>query len=148
MKTHIKLLQSGLVISAILFSVLSCNKDNKNPVVTFQAALNGSSETPPNNSTSTGVATLTYDTVAKKFSVTVSYTGIAPTAGHIHKGAPGVPGGVVFGFTDVSKSPFTYSSPVLTDAQKNDLYTGNYYVNLHSAAYPEGEIRGQLVRQP
>lgn len=149
MKKYTKIFQATLILGTILFSALSCDKnDDAKPVVTFQATLNGSSEVPPNNSTSTGVATLTYDTVAKKFDVVVTYTGIAPTAGHIHKGAPGVAGGVIFGFTDVSKSPFTYSSPVLTNDQKNDLYTGQYYVNLHSTAFPNGEIRGQLVRKP
>lgn len=137
-----------LIMSVLMIAEFSCKKNDSSPIVTFQATLNGSSETPPNGSTSTGVATLTYDSLAKKFDIVVNYTGIAPTAGHIHKGAPGVAGGVIFGFTDVSKSPVRYSSPVLTDAQKNDLYTGQYYVNLHSAAFPAGEIRGQLVRQP
>ncbi|HLP72550.1 MAG TPA: CHRD domain-containing protein [Bacteroidales bacterium] len=148
MKKHAKIFP-GLILAIVLFSAISCDKNDKsNPVVTFQAALNGSSEVPPNTSTSTGTATLTYDTLAKKFDIVVSYNGIAPTAGHIHKAAPGVAGGVVFGFTDVSKSPFTYSSPVLTADQKNDLFTGQYYVNLHSTAFPDGEIRGQLVRTP
>jgi hypothetical protein len=150
MKKHNKILMSGLLLATVLFTALSCSdkNNNNNPVVTFEATLNGSSEVPPNNSTSTGAATLTYDTLAKTFDIIVTYTGIAPTAGHIHLGAPGVAGGVVFGFPDVSKSPIKYTSTVLTADQKNNLYTGQYYVNLHSTAFPNGEIRGQLVRKP
>jgi hypothetical protein len=135
----------------ILFvTSVSCkdDKEKENSILTFQAALNGMNEVPPNGSTSTGEATLTYDTLAKKFDIVVKYNGITPTAGHIHKGAPGIAGGVVFGFTNPLSSPITYSSPVLTDEQRNDLYSGQYYVNLHSSAFPNGEIRGQLVRVP
>src|SRR5512133_1719517 len=133
MKKHNYTLRNGLLSSILLvfiFTSISCKDDEENPVIKFQASLNGMSEVPPNNSTSTGVATLTYDTIAKKFDIVVTFNGITPTAAHIHKGAPGVPGGVVFGFTNPLTSPFTYSSPVLTDAQQNDLYTGQYYVNI------------------
>ena len=140
------MLSSTLLI--LIFTSLSCKSSKDNPVITFQATLNGMSEVPPNNSTSTGVATLTYDTVAKVFDIVVTYSGITPTASHIHKGAPGVAGGVVFGFTNPLTSPITYHSPVLTTVQQNDLYTGQYYVNIHSSAYPDGEIRGQLIRKP
>jgi len=153
MKKSKNIFRSGLLSSILLLflvTAISCedDEDDDNSVITFQASLNGMNEVPPNNSTSTGVATLTYDTIAKKFDVVVSLTGITPSAGHIHKGAPGVAGGVVFGFTNPLLSPFTYTSPVLTDAQENDLYTGQYYVNIHSSAYPDGEIRGQLIRMP
>lgn len=137
------------ILSLVVIMGISCNKNNDNkPVVIFQATLNGSSEVPPNSSTSTGVATLTYDTIAKTFDIVVTYSGITPTASHIHKGLPGVSGGVVFGFTIPAASPITYTSPVLTNDQKNDLYTGQYYVNIHSTAFPAGEIRGQLIRKP
>jgi hypothetical protein len=151
MKKYFRILQNSLLSSALLFLILtaiSCKSSKENPVITFQASLNGMSEVPPNNSTSTGVATLTYDTIAKKFDIVVTYNGITPTASHIHKGAPGVSGGVVFGFTNPLTSPITYTSPVLTPEQQNDLYTGQYYVNIHSSAFPNGEIRGQLIRKP
>ncbi len=131
-----------------MFIAISCKDDEDNPVITFQASLNGMNEVPPNNSTSTGVATLTYDTIAKKFDIVVTFSGITPAAGHIHRAPAGVAGGVVFGFTNPLTSPFTYTSPVLTDAQQNDLYNGQYYVNIHSSAFPDGEIRGQLIRMP
>jgi CHRD domain-containing protein len=37
---------------------------------------------------------------------------------------------------------------MLSDAQVADLMAGMYYVNIHTDAYPAGEIRGQLVKSP
>jgi hypothetical protein len=44
-------------------------------------------------------------------------------------------------------SPFQ-GSAILTDAQVADLLAGLYYVNIHTDAYPAGEIRGQFVKSP
>ena len=65
----------------------------------------------------------------------------------IHKGAVGVPGGVVFGFPAPITSPIDYTSVALDSTQQADLNANMYYVNIHSAAYPGGEIRGQLIKQ-
>jgi hypothetical protein len=46
-------------------------------------------------------------------------------------------------FTGPLSSPFT-GEATLTAAQVNDLMAGKWYVNLHTAAYPGGEIRGQV----
>lgn len=36
----------------------------------------------------------------------------------------------------------------ITDEQKTQLSAGNWYVNLHTAAHPDGEIRGQVIVKP
>ncbi len=36
----------------------------------------------------------------------------------------------------------------MTDAQIADLEAGKWYVNIHTAAHPGGEVRGQLKREP
>lgn len=136
------------ITAFILLAAISCKDDEEESIVEFQATLNGTSEVPPNNSVSSGRATLRYDTLAKKFDIQVTFNGVTPTGAHIHEGAPGVAGGVIFGFPNPVTSPINYSSPVLTDAQEAALFGGMYYVNIHSSAYPDGEIRGQLVRVP
>lgn len=134
------------ILSVIIISA-SCKKSDNSSDVIFTATLNGASETPPNSSLGTGNATLTYNKDTKIFTVVVNFNGVVATASHIHKGAQGVPGDVVFGFTPPITSPINYTSPVLTADQEADLYANLYYVNVHSTAFPGGEIRGQLLPQ-
>jgi hypothetical protein len=135
------------VLAGILLTAVSCSKDDNNPKVIFKATLNGASETPPNASTGTGTATLTYNKDTKIFDIVVEFTGVTATQAHIHKGEPGVPGGVVFPFTPPITSPVNYTSAVLTASQDSALNANLYYVNIHSADYGAGEIRGQLIKQ-
>ncbi|WPR70592.1 CHRD domain-containing protein [Flavobacterium sp. NG2] len=146
MKTILKL----VFLLLVLVSFSSCDKDdddNKtNNMITFKAVLNGASEVPANSSTATGTAVLTFDNVTKIFTVNVIYTGLTVTNAHIHKGAVGVSGSPVFGFSTFI-SPINYTSVALTTEQEADLKANLYYVNLHSSAYSGGEIRGQLIMQ-
>jgi hypothetical protein len=134
------------VLAGVLITVSSCKKSN-DPNVIFKATINGASETPPNSSTATGTATLTYNKDTKIFNIIVNFTGITATISHIHKGAIGVPGGVIFGFPTPIVSPINYTSAVLDSTQNADLNLNLYYVNIHSAEFPAGEIRGQLIKQ-
>lgn len=136
---------------AFLFAgFVSCKKDDTtptpNPNITFLATLNGANEVPANASTATGSATLTFNTSTKILTITVTHTVGTPTAGHIHKAAAGTNGGVIFGFTS-PVSPINYTSIALDAAQEADLNANLYYVNIHTAAFPGGEIRGQLIKQ-
>ena len=133
-------------LALIVFNLVSCKEDEPDNIETYKATLNGGAETPPNSSTASGNATLTYDNITKVFTVVVTYTGMTVSNAHIHKAEVGVPGNVVFGFTSFP-SPINYTSPVLTTEQETDLRAGLYYVNLHSTTYPGGEIRGQLTKQ-
>lgn len=141
----------NFIITLLLISVFtSCSKSDPaptpNPNVTFLATLNGANEVPANASTATGSATLTFNTTTKILGITVTHNIVAPTAAHIHKAAAGVNGSVIFGFTSAT-SPITYTSVALDATQEADLNANLYYVNVHTAANPGGEIRGQLIKQ-
>ena len=130
---------------------ISCDKGKDpapviNPYIIFTATLNGASEVPANPSAATGSATLNFNTITKIFSVTVTYSGFTATAAHIHQGATNIAGPVVFGFSSPT-SPINYTSVALDATQEAALMTNQYYVNVHSALYPGGEVRGQLIRQ-
>lgn len=145
-----KHLSNFLIIAVIAASMVSCKKDDDpvpvDPNVTFRANLTGAQEATPNTSTNTGAATLVFNTTTKIFTLTVTHTVGTPTAGHIHKGALGVSGGVVFPFS-AAVSPIAYTSVALDAVQEADLNAGLYYVNIHSAPpYGAGEIRGQLLK--
>lgn len=113
--------------------------------VSFKADLKASEEVPPNDSKATGTVTATYDTANKKLTWKGNYSGLTATMAHFHGPAePGKNAGVAVPITP-SASPFENSAN-LTDAQAADLLAGRWYVNVHTAAHPGGEIRGQLAK--
>ena len=117
-------------------------------VVHFTAKLDGASETPPNDSKGTGSAEATLDTTAKKLTWSVSYAGLSgpATMAHFHGPAPvGKAAGVALPLTPPLDSPIK-GSAALTDTQIGDLKSGLWYVNIHTAKIPGGEIRGQVTQ--
>ncbi len=145
-----KHLMKLMAIAVIFTGIASCTKTDPAPpvypYVTFQATLTGGSEVPANPSTASGTATLTYNPGTKIIAITINHNIAAATAGHIHKGAANVAGPVVFGFAN-ALSPINYTSVALDATQEADLFANQYYVNIHTALYPGGEIRGQLFKQ-
>jgi CHRD domain len=144
-----KKIQLIVLVSALLIGS-SCKKSSDNTVVpnpniSFSATVNGASEVPSNASAATGSATGTFNTTTKILTVAVTYTGVTATNGHIHKAAVGASGGVIFPFSPFT-SPINFSA-TLDATQEADLMANLYYVNIHSAAFPAGEIRGQLIKQ-
>lgn len=136
-----------LPVAFFIFFISSCKKDNNtNTNVNFTATLSGASETPANASAATGSSTGVYNTATKILTVTTTYSGITVTAAHIHKAPAGTSGPVEFPFT-VTASPIVFTSSALSDSDESDLMENKFYVNLHSAAFPAGEIRGQLIKQ-
>jgi hypothetical protein len=134
--------------SIFVLTLISCNDDDSNDgpsITTFTASINGANEVPANNSTATGTATLSFNNTTKVISITVTHTLTTITMGHIHLGAAGSNGGVVFPFSSVA-SPIAFTSVALTPSQEADLKANLFYVNLHSATFPGGEIRGQLIQ--
>jgi len=105
--------------------------------------LSGANEVPPVMTSAAGSGTITVgDDGAVSGSVTT--TGVGGTAAHIHVGAAGKNGPVIVPLT---KDGDTYKVPAgakLTAEQLASFKAGDLYVNVHSAANPGGEIRGQL----
>ena len=137
-------------VAALLTGAISCSKDDDDTppsnIINFSATLNGAAEVPATPSTATGSATATYNDNTNILTVTTTYTGMTVSAAHIHKGAVGVAGDVVFPITDLL-SPMVLTTTALTAEQEADLKANLYYINLHSATYATGEIRGQLIKQ-
>jgi CHRD domain len=93
-----------------------------------------------------GKGTFTGDITGRKLKFTLKFSGLTgpAAAAHIHMGAKGVSGPVVVPLCGPCKSPLSktvsLSASVITAIKK-----GKAYVNVHTAKYPAGEIRGQLV---
>jgi len=164
MLIHRSILAYGIDFAFVVLLTCTCRAET----IQFKADLKGSSEVPPNQSSATGIVMATFDTATKQLSWNGSYSGLSgpPTAAHVHGPAPvGKNTGLVFWITDnigqcssgqcTSKgetkahpaSPFQ-GSATLSDAQVSDLMAGLYYVNIHTDAYPGGELRGQLLKSP
>lgn len=108
-----------------------------------KVSLMGDQEVPPVTTAASGSGTITINP-DKTVSGQVTTKGVAGTAAHIHEAAMGKNGGVA---VPLAKNGDTWSVPAgakLTDAQYAAFQKGDLYVNVHSAAHPDGEIRGQL----
>jgi hypothetical protein len=113
----------------------------------FKADLKTSDEVPPVTGNASGKLEATYDAAAKKLSWKGTYSGLSgpATAAHFHGPAdPGKNAGVAVA-APAPSSPFE-GSATLTDAQAADLAAGKLYFNIHTAANPGGELRGQVTK--
>lgn len=133
-----------------------CSIGLRAETIEFRATINAAQETTASASPATGWAVLLYDVVSNQFDLTVTINDLTNTitASHIHEAAMGVPGPVV---TDLgSEIWYTRSGTTVTatftgkthGGTKLKLLQNGAYLNFHSATYPGGEIRGQLIAQP
>lgn len=131
-------MQPGSMSSGTMTSGAASN------MASMVSELSARNEVPPNASAGTGRATVTMDRSTRVLTWSVAYSGLTgpATGAHIHTGAEGANGPVTIPFT-LSPSPIT-GSATLTEAQAQQLAAGQMYVNIHTAANPGGEIRGQL----
>lgn len=107
-------------------------------------SLTGAEETPPVSTSAAGAGTFSID---KDNVVTgsVKTTGIDGTAAHIHLGEVGKSGPPVITLNKGAAGEWVVpAGSKLTPEQYESFKAGNLYVNVHSAAYKPGEIRGQL----
>jgi hypothetical protein len=112
----------------------------------YRAVLTPANEVPPANTSGTGMAEATYDPATHTLSYTLTFSGLSgpATMAHFHGPAkPGTNAGVVEKLGMDPVSPIK-GSVTLTDDQAQQLASGLWYANVHTAQNPKGELRGQL----
>ncbi|HEX8897717.1 MAG TPA: CHRD domain-containing protein, partial [Chthoniobacterales bacterium] len=110
----------------------------------FTANLTGAQETPPTNSSAVGTATILLSPDETTARVSLNFSGLssAQTDAHIHgPAAPGVVGPILFPLPSGQVSDFLIS---VTSTDVANLKNGQLYINVHSANFLNGEIRGQF----
>lgn len=108
------------------------------------ARLSGKQELPQNTSAATGLGVIAVDPLTKLADITLTYTGVTPTAAHIHTAPITANGPVTVPFGTPANNKYTLAGVQMTDAQLADMRNKAMYFNIHSTALPGGEIRGQV----
>jgi len=116
-------------------------------IVPLNASLDGAQETPAVATTAKGFGVFTIDTAANALNYYVVFSGLgsAETAAHIHGAASsihGTPAGVLVGLPAGSPKVGTWNYP---ESAEELILSGRTYVNIHSASFGGGEIRGQIT---
>lgn len=145
MEFVVKMKSPALLITgfAALLAVSACAPD-----IRLRGALDARSEVPATRSDGKGTVEALYNPATRLLSYSVDYAGLTgpATAAHLHgPAAVGVSGPVAVPFAAPVTSPIR-GTAILTEPQAAALMDGKMYANVHTAANPGGEIRGQLSR--
>ena len=110
-------------------------------------SISGGQEVPPlgsSNTTASGGGIFSYHDNSGMLKYNITYGGLSSQeiGAHIHTGAVGSEGPIAF--TLPGGTTKTGEVGPLTQQQRQDLFNGNMYVNIHSSQYPDGEIRDQI----
>ena len=119
------------------------------------ATLDGSQAVPANASLGTGTGNMTYNDLTRLLSWDISFSGLSSgaTASHFHgPAAPGVSAGVQIPIALGAYSGMTsgnlLGTATLSLTQESQLLSNLWYINIHTAPFPAGEIRGQVQVVP
>jgi hypothetical protein len=114
--------------------------------MSFVALMNGANEVPPVVTPATGVAQAVLDTETLRLRFEVQLFDLANfRMMHIHLGAAGTEGPLIYLLSRDATTTYAAGEVAFNQIDLPDLLAGNLYVNAHTAAWPDGEIRGQLL---
>jgi hypothetical protein len=151
MMTRQTILRTTVAASLLALGLAGCGQMRPSQKMDiFEATLSGTQEVPPNASPGRGTAEVQVNSNTNTLTWKVTYSGLSgpATGGHIHgPAAPGANAGIVVPFTGNLNAQPVQGQAQITPAQMADLSAGMWYVNIHSAQFPGGEIRGQLRRR-
>lgn len=143
--TRLSLAALGLAAIAVISGCGMMSQPSNLVAMTTQ--LRGANEVPPIASQGSGSVDAMFNKDTNLLRWKVNYAGLsgAATAGHFHgPAAVGANAGVALGWPSPISNGME-GSATLTPAQAADLMAGRWYANIHTAANPGGEVRGQMM---
>ena len=148
--THFKTITCSLLLASLLGLSACIMAPMASNISTLNARLSGANEVPATSSNASGTLSANLDRQTSILSWTVTYSGLSGPATGAHFHGPAMTGqnaAVALPFTGSLESPIR-GTATLTAPQMDAVMNGNWYVNLHTAANPGGEIRGQVSLYP
>ncbi len=156
---------AGAVAVALVALFAACDSGSTTPTVTsttYISTMSGANEVPARATPATGTAT--YVRTGNLLTYNITATGLTTpvSASHIHVGAAGVNGPVIFPYTSnavtsgvVTSGTIDLSLPIVNgqtsitgDSLMKLFNAGLAYSNVHTPTFAGGEIRGQITKQP
>ena len=137
----------GATLVGAALAVAGCGMMPKPKTSSATNQMSGAQEVPPRPGPGAGTVVTSLNKETRALRWTITYSGLSGpvTAGHFHgPAAAGANAGVVLPFSGSMASPIE-GNATLTEAQMADFVAGRWYANLHTAAAPGGEIRGQVT---
>lgn len=148
MRTRTPFLLMSVVV-AVLVSLMAAGSALAATTTLTATLKGGAAETPAGDPDGSGTVSITIDPATRQVCWNIKVANIAPaTASHIHTGAAGASGGVVVpldvnGFTGSTTG--CAAAPAAADLAAIIANPAGFYVNVHTADFPAGAVRGQLA---
>ena len=136
-------------IALVLFSLVGCNQGKPTKDQTSLAAkLTATSEVSANTSKGQGTLKGEVNSKTSVLTWTINYSGLSGPVTGAHFHGPALEGkniGIAVPITGSLATPIN-GTATLSTTQLKELMEGKWYINLHTAANPNGEIRGQITK--
>lgn len=108
--------------------------------------LSGAQQVPANSSLAVAVGIVIIDPATQSMVASITSLGISELSAHIHQAAPGANGTTIFALNETTSDSGIWAARMApTESQRTAIANGNYYFDIHSAAFPDGELRGQIA---
>ncbi len=113
----------------------------------FSSTIIGAKEVPSVSVALSGTGTFTLTAAGLSYDLTLqNMSGSIITGAHFHRGSTGINGPVLQAIP-LTGTRTTGIWTGLSEQDRNDLQSGDIYVNIHTQTYPNGAIRGQVIKQ-
>jgi hypothetical protein len=137
-------------LATVVISVYSCAKAGiGGPSYTVDGIADGAQVVPTSSSSASGAITGNFDGSKNTLHGTIKWGSLSGsvTAIHIHGAYAGKNGYPYFVLQNIPKGltdSINFTS-AFTESLEGGIPRGAYYFDIHTAAFPAGEIRGQII---